>query len=134
MKMDVSSQSLGAVAPYVVSAVLLLPPLPATVRATSGTVAEACIFVDVGSQVKPESGRAPAIYTWDLERPELAPSSFVKLTDVVTFETYEPFTASEGWREIHAPKGPFVVEEDPRPAAFFDEYDLSMIGLYGQQQ
>jgi hypothetical protein len=134
MKLNVSSQSLGAVAPYVVSAVLLLPPASATVRASAGAVTEARVFVDVGQQIRPQSSVAPSIYTWDLDRPELAPSSLVKLTDVVVFEEYEPFTASEGWREVRDAKGPFVVEEDPKPAAFFDEYDLSAIALHGQQQ
>jgi hypothetical protein len=43
------------------------------------------------------------------------------------YETYEPFVASEGWREIQAPKGPFLVEEEPRTPAFLDEYDQAAI-------
>ncbi|HUZ34818.1 MAG TPA: hypothetical protein VMV17_00655 [Streptosporangiaceae bacterium] len=72
-------------------------------------------------------------YTWDLTRPERAPDTFVDIAHHEVYETYEPFIASEGWREIPAPKGPFLVEEEPPQRAFFDDYDLSAIALYEQE-
>jgi hypothetical protein len=134
MRLKISSQSLGAVAPYVVSAVLLLPPVTATARAADEAHAEARIFVDISEQIKPQSRTTSSIYTWELDRPELAPSLLVKMSDDATFEEYEPFIASDGWRDVRDARGPFVVEEDQKPVAFFDEYDLSAIALYGQQQ
>jgi hypothetical protein len=133
MNQTVSSQSLGAVAPYLISAVLLLPPVTATARATGGATVEACTYVDVSQRIMPQSGAYASTYTWELDRPELTPSSLVRIAAEVLFKGYEPFTAAEGWREVRDAQGPFVVEEDPKPAAFFDEYDLSTIALYRQQ-
>jgi hypothetical protein len=72
-------------------------------------------------------------YTWNLAQPQLSPDAFVSVARREVYETYEPFIASEGWHEIPAPKGPFLVEEEPTQRAFFDDYDLSAIALYEQE-
>jgi hypothetical protein len=74
-----------------------------------------------------------ANYIWDLTQPQLTPDTLVSVARREAYETYEPFIASEGWREIPAPKGPFLVEEEPPQRAFFDDYDLSAIALYEQE-
>jgi hypothetical protein len=133
--MKISAQSLGSLAPYVVSAAIVLPPTGATARASAETPPEALIFVDVAYRQGPQSDNSSLkAYSWDLRRPELTPYSFVHIAHEVAFETYEPFIASEGWRDVSVLEGPFQVEEEARPTAFFDEYDLSTIALYGRQR
>lgn len=139
--MRISAQSLGPLAPYVVSAAIAIPmgataiPPSATAAASAETPPEALVIVDMGYQhearVETNDFRA---YSWDLSRPELTPYSFVHIANEDAFETYEPFIASEGWRDVSAVELPFQIEEEARPSAFFDEYDLSTIALYGRQQ
>ena|ERR1022692_2024757 len=139
--MRISAQSLGALAPYVVSAAIAVPmgvtaiPASATAAASTHIPPEALVIVDTGYQyvAQIESGNLGA-YSWDVRRPELTPYSFVHIANEDAFETYEPFIASEGWRDVSIVEGSFQIEEEPRPGAFFDEYDLSTIALYGRQR
>jgi hypothetical protein len=139
--MKISAQSLGSLAPYMVSAAIAIPmgataiPASATAALGSETPPEALVIVEMGyhpaAQVETTDFRA---YSWDVKRPELTPYSFVHIATEDAFGTYEPFIASEGWRDVSALEGPFRFEEEARPRAFFDEYDLSTIALYRRQQ
>src|SRR5437667_321191 len=129
MKGVISAQSIGAVAPYLVSATLMIPLMTPTANTTMATGAEACVFMDVVQLNRALGADDLTNYSWDLTHPELAPDTFVRVARREAYETYEPFIASEGWREMPTPRGPFVVDEEP-PRAFFDDYDLSAIALY----
>lgn len=74
-----------------------------------------------------------ALYTMDRSFPELIPDMLVNILPEDSYQPYEPFIASEAWREVPAPSGPFVVEYEDAPAAHFDAYDLSTIALYEQE-
>lgn len=133
--MKISAQSLGMLAPYVVSAAIAIPPIGATARTSSESPPDALIFVDVAYQqqltAKVSDFRA---YSWDISRPELTPYSFVHIEHEDSYGTYEPFIASEGLREVSVLEGPFQIEEEGRPSAFLDEYDLSAIALYREER
>jgi hypothetical protein len=133
--MRISAQSLGRLAPYVVSAAIAIPPIGVTVGAGAETPDQTFIFAETpyyeDAQVEARNLMA---YSWDLARPELAPYSFVHIAHEDVFETHEPFIATEGWRDVSVLEGPFQVDEEARPRAFFDEYDLSAIALYRQQR
>jgi hypothetical protein len=138
--MRISAQSLGALAPYVVSAAIAIPANAAAIPANATVVSAetmpgALVSVELGHQQRTQAETSDfRVYRWDLSRPELAPYSFVHIADEESFETYEPFIASEGWRDVSVLEGPFQIEEESRPSAFFDEYDLSTIALYGRQR
>ena len=131
MKGSVQSP-LSTIGPYIVGAALLLPPTASTiptVNLLNDGAAKAYVFVDV--QQKPTTSRDVfSTYSWDLAQPELAPLTLVHVQLEDLLETYEPFVASEGWRAEAVLEGPFVVEDEDRPSAFLDEYDLSAINLY----
>lgn len=133
MRATIYSQSMGTVAPYIAAGFLMLPPMAYTARSTDISVAEACVFVDISQRYQSPLAADLTNYSWDIRRPELAPRSLVGVVQEYGYETYEPFVASEGWREISALKGPILVREEPRPVAFLDEYDQAAIGLYGPQ-
>lgn len=137
--MRISAQSLGALTPYMVSAAIAIPasavgiPSNVTVVSTENTP-KTFASLELGrNRATPGEANDFRVYRWDLSRPELAPYSFVHVASEGYFETYEPFIASEGWRDVSALEGPFQIEEESRPSAFFDEYDLSTIALYGRQ-
>jgi hypothetical protein len=132
--MRVSAQSLGLLAPYVVSAAIAIHPMGATARTSPESPPDAFIFIDTAYQQQPAEASDFRAYSWDLRRPELTPYSFVHIEHEDAFGTYEPFIASEGWRDVSVLEGPFQIEEEGRPAAFFDEYDLSAIALYREQR
>jgi hypothetical protein len=119
-----------ALAPYLASAALLLPPPVATIRAMPEPVTEAGIFVAVCAESLVTQGSDLATYSWDLNRPELAPDFVHGLLVEDDTETYEPFIAAEAWREIAAPMGPVRIEFEGRPVSFFDEHDLAGIDIY----
>lgn len=133
--MKISAQSLGKLAPYVVSAAIAIPPIGATARPSSESPPDALIFVDTAYQqhlsAKASDFRA---YSWDISRPEMSPYSFVHIEVEGAYGTYEPFIAPEGLREVSVLEGPFQIEEEERPSAFLDEYDLSAIALYREEQ
>lgn len=133
MKGVVSAHSLGAVAPYIASAALMIPLPVSTVNTTAFPGAEARIYIDVAQLNRTLATDDLANYNWDLAQPQLSPDTLVGSGRRERYETYEPFIASEGWREVPAPKGPFLVEEEPPHRAFFDDYDLSAIALYEQE-
>jgi hypothetical protein len=131
VRATIYSHSLGSVAPYVAAGFLMLPPAAYTARSTYPSAPEACIFVDVSQRYQVPLEADLTNYSWDLARPELSPWSLVGVVQEYSYEAYEPFIASEGWREISALEGPVMVREEPRSIAFIDEYDQSAIGLYG---
>lgn len=134
-----TTQPFGLLAPYIITAAVVFPHTGVTARVSGENTAEALVFVDIVhhqtalSTVKSNPSDLKA-YSWDLSRPELTPYSFVHIAHEDAFETYEPFIASEGWREVSVLEGSFQIEEEARPSAFFDEYDLSAIALYGRKQ
>lgn len=134
--MRITAQSLGRLAPYVVTAAIAIPPMGVTARGSAEVRPEALIFIDTGYHAQAPQSEAGDLraYSWDVNRPELTPYSFVHIAYEDAFETYEPFIASEGWRDVSVLEGPFQVEEEARPSAFFDEYDLSTIALYRRQR
>jgi hypothetical protein len=133
MKGVVSAHSLGAVAPYIISAGLLIPITGSTANTTTLPEAGAGIYMNIAQLNRPPASESLTSYVWDLTRPQLSPDALVGTARQEWSETYEPFIASEGWREQSAPKGPFLVEEEPPQRAFFDDYDLSAIALYEQE-
>jgi hypothetical protein len=147
----VSAQSLGPIAPYVAT-VAIAAAIPFTAHAATAatipaTEANTRLFADVAqydlagltsshfAQVGSLQGATSGLarYTWDRAFPELVPDALVISNDSEIYQGYEPFIASEGWREIPAPTGPFMVEFDEMPPAYFDAHDLSTIELYEQE-
>jgi hypothetical protein len=136
----ISAQSLGPVTPYIASLAAIALPFAAPPTASTIPVPYATsLFADAAQLYLVRTGlpaAAPsttdelALYIWDRTFPELVPDTFVIPVHDDIYQSYEPFIASEGWREIQASTGPFVVEEDEVPRAYFDQYDLSAIALY----
>lgn len=134
-----TTQPFGLLAPYIITAAVVFPHSGATARVGEDNPAKTFMFVDIAhSQIASSTSQSDAsdlkAYSWDLTRPELTPYSFVHIAHEDAFETYAPFIATEGWREVSVLEGSFEIEEEARPSAFFDEYDLSAIALYRRQR
>jgi hypothetical protein len=148
----VPARPLGPVAPYIASVAAAAIPFmasPGTAATIPSIGADTRLYADVAQyDVSPfsflgytsyhsasYSADKLARYTWDRSFPELVPDALVIPTDSDIFQsqTYEPFIASEGWREIPAPAGPFMVESEEAPPVHFDAYDIATIALYEQE-
>jgi hypothetical protein len=147
----VSAQSLGPIAPYVasvaVAAAIPFTAFPVTAATIPVIENNTRLFADVAqydlarltsshfAQVASLQVATSELarYTWDRTFPELVPDALVISNDSEIYEAYKPFIASEGWREIPAPTGPFMVEYEEIPPAYFDAHDLSTIELYEQE-
>jgi hypothetical protein len=133
MKVKASASSLSTVAPYVLSATLILSPSHQTITSTPSPAdtafyrayEQAYVFRPAGPAIPVTSG-----YYLAIDRPDLMPTAIIGSVSADIFEFYEPFIISEGWREEASIVGPFLVEEDHSPIVTFDAYDRAAIGLY----
>lgn len=125
----ISGRAFGAVAPYVLSISGLMPSSLAPYPLPPSFLKEPQAAIHSG-QREPEFPGVRNKYDLDLSRPDLAPLAIVTLSPEDVADTYESFVAAEGWREEFVLEGPFMVESEKAPTAFFDSRDLSVIGLY----
>jgi hypothetical protein len=130
MTVRISTQSLGAVTPYVIVGSLVLSPAPQT-GATRPSIAETAFRVPVERvYIQSETTADQVDYNLDLDRPDLIPLVIVLPAPSYELDYYEPFIISEGWREEASIEGSFLVEEDLPPVVIFDDYDRATIDLH----